>query len=416
MRKLLYILTALALVMTATVADATDIIDDRYSDVPIVMTQDSVISVEVSEGKAVEVLQPDMESFTLLNDVYRFVYKDKNRPARYYDLPTQEEISELCGGIDIDILYMTEAMRLQLVDLQEKPVDSTEEAADSEDTVSVDKIKPVIVDMTLDAEYDPGQLVVVVLGIPGKDLNYTWYPYRAEVPETGLIRWKIPVAEWEELAKQNISFHVLTVRSGPDGEMLWGEDSYPDSDKIFSKDAEDLYVTRRWYAESGKRIDDDFRLFLTHMSIAQEMEVYRIGDHIAQGGLILDYFPVERKEEALLMLPDDITENDLAIYDIIALMDENYKDTYGDVSVEIQFGTTYDTEKAMVVLAGFEIEDAREQPYMDWYVLRAEAIQTTPNQNLTDMVRIGLKQLNLPWMEEEPMMLVMISQKLEYNE
>jgi formate/nitrite transporter FocA (FNT family) len=65
------------------------------------------------------------------------------------------------------------------------------------------------------------------------------------------------------------------------------------------------------------------------------------------------------------------------------------------------------------VLAGFEIKDAREQPYMDWYVLRAEAIETTPDQNLTDMVRIGLKQLNLPRMEEEPMMLVVISQNLE---
>jgi hypothetical protein len=73
----------------------------------------------------------------------------------------------------------------------------------------------------------------------------------------------------------------------------------------------------------------------------------------------------------------------------------------------------YNTEKAMVVLAGFEIEDAREQPYMDWYVLRTEAIETTPDQNLTDMVRIGLKQLNLPRMEEEPMMLVVISQNLE---
>ena len=110
---------------------------------------------------------------------------------------------------------------------------------------------------------------------------------------------------------------------------------------------------------------------------------------------------------------DGIDEKELVVYDIIALMDENYKDTYGDVSVEIQFGTTYDTEKAMVVLAGFEIEEAREQPYMDWYVLRTEAIRTTPDQTLTDMVRIGLKQLNLPWMEEEPMMLVVISQELE---
>lgn len=412
MRRLLCILTALML-LTATVASATAIIDYEYTDAPTVMTQDSVISVEASEDRAVEVLQPNIESFALLNDVYRFVYENKHRPARYYDLPTQAEISELCDGIDIDILHMTEAMRLQLVNPLEEPLDPTEETAATEETIVEEEIESIVVDMKLDVEYYPEQLVVVVLGIPGKNLNYTWYPYRAEVPETGLIRWEILMEEWEELVKQNISFHVLTVRTGPDGDMLWGEDSYPDSDKIFSKDAEDVYVTNRWYSESGRVIADDFRLFLTDLSLAQEMEVYRIGTHIAEGGLILDYFPEERKDEALLMLPDDIDEKELVVYDIIALMDENYKDTYGDVSVEIQFGTTYDTEKAMVVLAGFEIEEAREQPYMDWYVLRTEAIQTTPDQTLTDMVRIGLKQLNLPWMEEEPMMLVVISQELE---
>ena len=407
MRRLLCILTALML-LTATVASATAIIDYEYTDAPTVMTQDSVISVKASDDRAVEVLQPNIESFALLNDVYRFVYENKHRPARYYDLPTQAEISKLCGGIDIDVLHMTEAMRLQLVDPQGKPVMET-----TDENVAVEELKEIVVDMKLDVEYYPEQLVIVVLGIPGKNLNYTWYPYRAEVSETGLIRWEIPMEEWEELVKQNISFHVLTVRTGPDGEMLWGEDSYPDSDKIFSKDAEDIFVTHRWYSESGRAIADDFRLFLTNLSLAQEMEVYRIGTHIAEGGKILDYFPEERKDEALLMLPDDIDEKELVVYDIIALMDENYKDTYGDVSVEIQFGTTYDTEKAMVVLAGFEIEEAREQPYMDWYVLRTEAIQTTPDQNLTDMVRIGLKQLNLPWMEEEPMMLVVISQELE---
>lgn len=413
MRRLLCAIVALLLLTTATVAFATTIKYHEYTDAPTVMTQDSVISIEVSEGKAVEVLRPNIDSFALLNDIYRFVYEDKNRPARYYDLPTQAKISELCGGIDIDILYMTEAMRLQLADSQETSLDSTEETTVAKETTSIEKVKSVVVDMNLVTEYYPGQLVVVVLGIPGKDLNCIWYPYRAEVPDTGLIRWNIPMEEWAELEKQDISFHVLTSRSGPDGEMLWGDDSYSDSDKIYSKDAEDIYVTHRWYSESGNVIEDDFRLFLTHMSMAQEMEVYRIGTYLAEGGLILDYFPAERKEEALLMLPDDIDEKDLVAYDIIALMDENYKDTYGDVSVEIQFGTTYDTQKAMVVLAGFEIKDAREQPYIDWYVLRTEAIQTTSDQNLTDIVRIGLKQLNLPFMEEDPMMLVVISQKLE---
>jgi hypothetical protein len=144
-----------------------------------------------------------------------------------------------------------------------------------------------------------------------------------------------------------------------------------------------------------------------------QQEILRIGEHVQEELPILDYFPEERKAEALQMLPENIPEEDLIAYDILAQMDENYKDTYGDINVELRFGTTYDTEKPVVVLAGFAVQDAQEQPYMDWYVLRAEALETRQNETQTDMLRVGLKQLNLPRMEEEPLMLVVISQRLE---
>ena len=113
------------------------------------------------------------------------------------------------------------------------------------------------------------------------------------------------------------------------------------------------------------------------------------------------------------MLPRGIEEDELIVYDIVALMDREYKDTYGDVNVEIRFGTTYDTEKSMVVLAGFVNKTAKQQPFLDWYVLRAEAIEAVKDEQETDLVMVGLKQLNLPRMEEEPLMLVVISQELE---
>ena len=109
----------------------------------------------------------------------------------------------------------------------------------------------------------------------------------------------------------------------------------------------------------------------------------------------------------MLMLPEDTDPETLIAYDIIALRDKDYKDTYGDVNVEIVFGTAYEHEKAMTILAGFPIEDAIEQPFFEWFVLRAEAMIDS------DAVEIGLKQLNLPRMEEEPMMLVVISEDLE---
>lgn len=394
-RKILSLLTLAAFVLTTGAVTVSAIIGVEYTDVPTVTTQDSVISVEANQECVVEVLQPDEGSRDLLNDVYKFVYEEENRPVRYYDEQTQEKIQALCGNLNIDVLHMTEAMRLQLTG-------EPEEIA--------------VVDMELDVEYKPGQLIVVVLGIPGNELEYSWYPYRAVVPKKGLIRWGIPEEDWELLCEQPVVFHALTVRTGPGGEILWGEDVFPDSDKVFSKDSGDVYRTHRWYTESGEMIKDDFRLFLTDLTEPMQAEVLRIGEHVQEDGLILDYFPDERKAEALLMLPEGIDEAELIAYDIIALRSENYKDTYGDVNVEIQFGTSYDTEKAMIVLAGFEIKDAQEQPYMEWFVLRTEALEIVEDETLTDVVRIGLKQLNLPDMEEEPLMLVVISEELEPQE
>lgn len=392
MKKVSVLLAILMLLSFTTTAFASTIVSNEYTDVPAAMTQDTVRSVVANENCEVELLQPDNVSIALLDDVYRFVWEEENRPARYYDEQTQREIQKLCGNRDIDILHMTEAMRMQLRGEPEKAV---------------------MIEMELDVDYRPGQLVIVVMGIPEEKREYTWYPYRVEVPETGLLQWEIPVEDWEELCGQPISFHALTVRMGPDGEYLWGEDAYPDSDSVFSKTSSDVYRTHRWYTESGEVIEDDFRLYLTHLTEPMQEEILRIGGHIAEEKLLLDYFPEERKEEALLMFPEGIEECDLVAYDIIALQDENYKDTYGDIHVEIRFGTTYDTEKAMVVLAGFENKTADQQPYMDWFVLRTEALVIEENETVTDLVRIGLKQLNLSRMEEEPLMLVVVSQKLD---
>ena len=379
-------------VMLFSVAQAASLVNDDYTDVPTVMTQDSVLELTANENCLIETLQPDEESIALLDSVYHFVWDEGNRPARYYDVVTQQKISELAGGIDIDILHMTEAMRLQLTGAPEKLVTAT---------------------MELDVEYYVGQLIIVVLGIPQGEGEYIWYPYRGRVETMGQIKWDIPVGEWNELCKQPISFHVLTDRVGPRGERIWHEKKYKERIDIFSKDSHDVIKTRRWYTETGKVIEDDFRVWLVDLTAKMQEEVLRIGEHVADGKPILDYFPAERKAEALLMLPVNVDPAALVAYDVIAMMDENYKDTYGDVNVEILFGTAYSHEKAMIILAGFPIEDAKEAPYVEWYVLRAEALEAAKGDVNDHAVEIGLKQLFLPWMEEKPLMLVVMSEPLE---
>ena len=379
-------------VMLFSVAQAASLVNDDYTDVPTVMTQDSVLELTANENCLIETLQPDEESIALLDSVYHFVWDEGNRPARYYDVVTQQKISELAGGIDIDILHMTEAMRLQLTGAPEKLVTAT---------------------MELDVEYYVGQLIIVVLGIPQGEGEYIWYPYRGRVETMGQIKWDIPLGEWNELCKQPISFHVLTDRVGPRGERIWHEKKYKDRIDIFSKDSHDVIKTRRWYTETGKVIEDDFRVWLVDLTAKMQEEVLRIGEHVADGKPILDYFPAERKAEALLMLPVNVDPAALVAYDVIAMMDENYKDTYGDVNVEILFGTAYSHEKAMIILAGFPIEDAKDAPYVEWYVLRAEALEAAKGDVNDHAVEIGLKQLFLPWMEEKPLMLVVMSEPLE---
>lgn len=379
-------------VMLCSTALAASLVNDEYTDVPTVMTQDSVLELTANENCLIETLQPDEESIALLDSVYRFVWDEGNRPARYYDVVTQQKISELAGGIDIDILHMTEAMRLQLTGAPEKQVTAT---------------------MELDVEYYVGQLIIVVLGIPQGEGEYIWYPYRGRVETMGQIKWDIPVGEWNELCKQPISFHVLTDRVGPRGERIWHEKKYKDRIDIFSKDSHDVIKTRRWYTEKGEPIADDFRVWLVDLTEPMKAEVLRIGEHVAAGKPILDYFPQERRDEARLMLPVNVNADSLVAYDVIAMMDENYKDTYGDVNVEVIFGTAYTHEKAMIILAGFPIEDAKEAPFVTWYVLRAEALEAAPGQENDHAVEIGLKQLFLPWMEERPLMLVVMSEPLE---
>lgn len=391
MKRVIAWLVLLVMMMTGALAES--LVDNDYTDVPTVMTQDAVAELFANEACLIETLQPDEESIALLNSVYKFVWEGKNRPARYYDLPTQAIIADLIDGADIDILHMTEAMRLQLTGAPDRSVTAT---------------------MRLNVEYYVGQLIVVVLGIPQGGGEYVWYPYRGRVETLGEIKWDIPAADWAELCKQPISFHVLTDRIGPRGGKLWGYEEYQDkTPPAFSKDSGDVNGMRYWYSEWGEKIEDNFRVWLVDLTEPMQAEVLRIGEHVAAGKPILDYFPQERKAEALLMLPADVTPADLVAYDVIALMDENYKDTYGDVNVEIVFGTTYDPEKAMVILAGFANEEDPQAPFVEWYVLRAKALEAKAGQEKSDAVEIGLKQLFLPGMEEKPLMLVVMSDMLD---
>lgn len=383
MKRILCCLIAVICLIPA-VSTAASLNSNTYTDVPSVMTQDSVISVEADQECIITLMQPDIQAMTLLEKIYTFVWREKNRPVRYYDEETQRKIQELVPGVDIDSLHMTEFMAQEM---QGSPLE----------TVTVQRL--------LDVDYQPGQLVVVVLGIKQEDGEYRWFPYRAEVPSLGMITYHIPADEYACFPGQQVIYHVLTTRVGQRGNVLVQEEEISEITVVPSKQAGDINRINRWYSTSGAAIEDTFRIFLVERTNLMEAEIRRIGEFLAEEKPAVEWFPAERQQEAALLLAQDVDAASLMIYDIVAVMAEDYEDTYGDVACEQTFPSAYDPQKSMVSFLGFPIRDAKEPPYMEWYCLRAE-----PNEDFTEIV---YKQLVIPQMEEEPAMLVVLSEPLE---
>ena len=377
----------LILVMIASWAYAREILDEEYTDVPSVMTQDAVVSIEVNQpelGCAINVLEPDEKSMELLEKIYDFVWREKNRPVRYYDEETQAKIQALVPKIDIDILHMTEFMRQEMFGQPEEPV---------------------FVQRQLDVDYQPGQLVVVVLGYEEENGEYRWFPYRAEVPTIGMITYTIPVEDYELLVGQQVIYHVLTIRVGDRGGVLSRYEIVEEPVAVPSKDAGDIVQVRRWYSESGEAIDDTFRIFFVDKTNPMLVETQRIGEFIMEENPAIDWFPEEIQNQAKLLVGVEADVHDMLIYDIMAVMAEDYRDTYGDVATENVFASAYSPEYRMFAILGFPIEDAKERPYFEWYCLRAESID--------EIVELVYKQLVIPQMEIEPAMLIIFSEPLE---
>ena len=404
-RRLLCLLMVLC--MMTTRVSAMEILDtEEYTDAASVMTQDSVLDLEVTTGNPaeecrIELQLPDEKSMALLEEVYDFVWVQKNRPVRFYDEETQQKIQALIPDTDIDALHLTEFMAQTM---HGEPAEGEE----------------VVVERLLDVDYQVGQLVVVVLGREEENGEYRWYPYLGEVPQLGLIRYVIPEEEYSELSGwPQVIYHVLTIRVGKRGGVVEETEIKKDPVVTPSKAAEDIEKIEKWYSETGAEIEDDFRIYLVDQTKEMTEEVVRIGRFIAsedgEAKPVIDWFPEERVSEAQLLLGEDVELDKMIVYDAAAVMQENYKDTYGDVAAESVLTAAYSPERRMFVMLGFErpqeeldaIPEAERDAvtHFIWYVQRAEAGE--------DVARIVFKQLALTKMDEEPALMLVFSEPLE---
>ena len=378
----------LMLLMTCCCACA-----EILTDAPGTPTQDIVLSLEsfwMDEEKTpydVQVMQADQLTMDTVTEIFEFVYKEKNRPARYFPEETQQAIAEMYG-IDPDILYMTEFMRLH--------------AAEAEPHADLKSV------MTVDVEYEPGQLIVVVLGDTSNPEDIEWTPVLSRVTRLGVIEYDTPKELMEQLQGEDVLFSLLTVRPGGHGDgSAFREETDPKN--VPSKTATDsTYVVSATDA-SGKPLNRWFRLLVVSESEVIRKELAKIRKHIVEDQLPAStHLPQNSQNEFELLVGRLCNVQEMPIYEYVSLITENYRDTDGDCAAVLAFATPYEVGQTVITALGLPREGAldTDPTLMNWAVQRAEVLEN-------GRVEIIFDQLALIGMGEEKGLLLVFGEPLE---
>ena len=386
MKRFLGILLTLAICLTGTALAA------ERTDAPGTPTQDVVLELRANwldaDSTAYDLYVMDADQLTMdtVTDIYTFVHDEDKRPVRYFPEETQRQIEEMLAGIvDPDALYMTEFMRLH--------------AAEAEPQADL------LVKMLLDVDYQPGQLVLVVLGDTSDPENLVWTPVEAQVTALGQVEFTVPQALMQELQGEDVLLSLLTVRGGGSGSASGDEDAQPEQHP--SKTAEDTTQVVNLESEDGADLAEDFRIVVVDESDVIRDELERIGRHV-QGNPVCTWLPEASQSEIQLLLKDDLSRDELLVYDYLPLITENYVDTYGDVVTSFTFATPYEEGQQVVTVLGLPRTDAvgADETLMTWAVQRAQV-------NANGEVEIVFDQLALIGMGEETGLLLVLCEPFE---
>lgn len=380
----------LCLSLTVLVGQAEILHSQDYTDVPGMPTQDSVCYIQILPGYLCDAQPADEYSMRIFNELFSFVYDEKQRPVRFYDELTQEQIESLIDGVNPDILHMSEYMTVLM---------------SAEDSIAHES-NDYMFDMLIDVDYVPGQLVVAVIGTEYQsDETLDWHPYLCEVTETGRIIMHIPEEDIVEYADAPVLLNVLTDRIGA-REAIWTKEEIIERIVRPSKSEEDLRRVIHYYTESGNPLEDNFKIFTVSLTEEMTEEIERMRLFLKQSPSLYSYFPETIQSEMLLVFPKGTDMESLIAYEIIAIRDENYRDTYGDVAARLQFAVNYSEEQSVVAMLGFPKKDAIA-PEWEWTCMRA-----TVNDGGIETI---FEQLMLIRLEEEPGLLMIISDSIPEN-
>lgn len=428
-RKVLILLTAAAMTINS-IGYADNVVDttspasldhQHYANVPGMPTQEAVLEDTITyfaETDAaltypVTVLEPDELIVDTLTDIVDFVQEQDVMPVRYFPEEVQHEVQHILGGASfdvVDILHMTEFFGI-VPDFQ--PV----EGEDAQSRVQ------------LDADYTPGQLVVVMFGdvsqadtehLTQEDIRkIEWSPLPADVTANGQISFLAPEELLQRLAGQECLFLVLTVRPGGSGTLTDDQEAVAVQDFVPSKDAGDLLSEYGQITQAdGTPLPDDFRIFIRAHTDLTLNEIQRLQAFMQQDNQpIAAYFSEDLQSQMALLL-ENIQPDSLICYNANFLGAENYVKTYGDAIAGFRFATLYPDGTQVLCLLGTlksplpqeqrTLSILPEESAFDWFVLRSEAKD--------GYVWITFPQQLIPIMEQEGALALILSQPITGEE
>ena len=390
MKKLIAMVLALGMLLPICPVMASSVQTSTYTLAPANPTQENVREIQAAyqaESTApfhLITIEPTRLTVETMKDIFDFVDVDKRPPAQYFPEDVQEEMARIISG-DPNRLYMPEFMSLMPEAMQ----------------LDTD----VLVDLHMYIDYDPGQLVLPVLGRETAD-GIEWKPLPGEVVEQtaddNIIRFTVPADVAARYAGAETLLAILCEKPG--GSSDASEQKVPAQDEfVSSKNASDLVIvdSNKVRNNAGKMLD--CQIVIVPKTDATDIELAKLTNYFTQPDKApIRYFDEETVHETMLILSGTDIDT-LLPYEITQVMVVDYEETYGDVTATFLFPTPFTADKAIVAFVG--IPDEQDDTCFRWMPLHAE--------KAINGIDITFSSSVLPTMMTDAALLLVMSEPIE---
>lgn len=387
--------------------------NNKYTHNPGKSSHEDLIQFNVEDTAPAEMLAltPTDTTTGELAKIIEFTGWTEKPVVRYFPEETQKEIEEIGG--DRDSFIMSDYMRANF---------STK--ADEKEDVKMSA------DFSLD--YLPGQIVVIVIGVPGEDGETEWIPVEAKVTEVGKISFSLDPETQEKINDQEQTlFTVLTKRGNGEtaerkqrrentykevtskleyipvvGDELEEQENLiekvvpiaqpsknvdiltqiEDTDKTAAADETNALQEIATEAESNTGTipeiastaeieggsNSKVRVGITRKTLRKLKEKEdTLREWASETINAVTGETEEVKQEIVELMQAHPSLYGKKIYEIVHLESTGFDDTYGDILTRIRFATPYNKDQEIVVMVGC-LNDAGDD--VDWYELNTAVV------------------------------------------